>query len=309
MNATWSEKLEQLRRTRYKYHNDDYLEFLVDRVWKLHQPCRLLDCGCGFGYMGLKLLPLLPAGSTYTGVDEAVELLDEARAIFANLPYETNFIEADIHAVPLEDDTFDVALSHTVLMHLEHPQKALAEMVRLTRPGGLVITCESNWNAVNALTHIHELDKLDTTDLGFLQRLFARDHKATGRDGNIGAKMPLLLHQAGLKNIDARITDAVRCLFPPLDTDEKKELYQSFRADGLGQNLDAEREGQLRARFVERDFTPEEVEGHIRKEKYLADHFVERGEESHIVFPLAMMFSFGEVDKVWALCYHMDRKK
>ncbi len=297
MSESWGPKLEQLQRTRYKYHNDDYLEFLVDRVWKLHQPCRLVDLGCGFGYLGLKLLPLLPAGSTYTGVDEAVELLDEARGIFADLPYKANFVEADVHAVPLEADTFDVALCHTLLMHLERPERALGEMVRLTRTGGLVIACESNWNAVNALTHVYELDKLATTDLGFLQRLFARDLQAAGRDGNIGVKVPVLLHRAGLKNIGARLTDVARCLFPPLDTDEEEQLYQSFRADGLGHALDTEREEKMRARFAERGFSQEEIEEQIQREKHLAESFEQHGRDYHIVFPLAMMFSFGEVDK------------
>ena len=49
--------------------NDDYMEFLIEKVWKINNPVDLIDFGCGIGFMGLMLLPLLPKGSTYTGID------------------------------------------------------------------------------------------------------------------------------------------------------------------------------------------------------------------------------------------------
>ncbi len=38
------------------YYNDDYLEFLVKIVWRIDQPVKMIDFGCGYGYLGLKLL-------------------------------------------------------------------------------------------------------------------------------------------------------------------------------------------------------------------------------------------------------------
>ena len=295
MTDSWDEKLERLSVTRAHYHNDDYLEFLVDRVWKLHSPCRLGDFGCGFGYLGLKLLPLLREGSSYTGIDSSARLLEEARSIFADSRWKAEFAEADVTDVPFEDDTFDVTVSHSLLMHLAHPEKAVAEMARLTRSGGLVIACESNWNGHNALNHIAELDELEVKDLGFLQRLFARDSKSEGPDGNIGVKMPVLLHRAGLKNIGARMTDVVRCLLPPIDTEEKERLIDSLLADGFANSVDADREAEMLKRFAARGFSREEAESQIRRERFLADRFAEGGRDYHVVSPLLMTFSFGEV--------------
>ena len=65
MSDPWGDKLDRLNLTRRHYHNIDYLRFLVESVWKIHRPSRLVDAGCGSGYLGVKLLPLLPAGSTY----------------------------------------------------------------------------------------------------------------------------------------------------------------------------------------------------------------------------------------------------
>lgn len=64
----WDDKLEYLTSTRDLYYNDDYLEFLVKSVWKIHESVHIVDYGCGYGYLGLKLLPLLPQGSRYTGI-------------------------------------------------------------------------------------------------------------------------------------------------------------------------------------------------------------------------------------------------
>lgn len=65
----WDTQIDYLMNTRYLYFNDDYLEFLIKKVWDLSKPLHIVDFGCGCGYLGLKLLPLLPKGSKYTGID------------------------------------------------------------------------------------------------------------------------------------------------------------------------------------------------------------------------------------------------
>lgn len=53
----WNKKLDYLLRTRKSYWNDDYVHFLISHVWKIDQPVSVLDCGCGYGFLGLLLLP------------------------------------------------------------------------------------------------------------------------------------------------------------------------------------------------------------------------------------------------------------
>lgn len=52
----WNQKREYLLRTRKGYYNEDYVEFLIRKVWKLEKPVSVLDCGCGYGYLGLLFL-------------------------------------------------------------------------------------------------------------------------------------------------------------------------------------------------------------------------------------------------------------
>jgi hypothetical protein len=54
----WDEAFKYLRDCYILQHNDDYLEFLVTRVWGLKESCRLVEFGCGAGKMGMKLLSI-----------------------------------------------------------------------------------------------------------------------------------------------------------------------------------------------------------------------------------------------------------
>ena len=92
----WEEKLEYLLRTRKSYWNVDYVEFLVRKVWKIEKPVHMLDCGCGYGFLGLLLMPLLPEGSTYTGIDFAEKLLEQGKMIFAKQNIQANFIHKNV---------------------------------------------------------------------------------------------------------------------------------------------------------------------------------------------------------------------
>ena len=48
------------------------------------------------------------------------------------------FRVADIHEIPFADNTFDIAYANAVLEHLNEPVKALEELRRVLKPGGIV---------------------------------------------------------------------------------------------------------------------------------------------------------------------------
>ena len=125
----WDAGDEYLQNCYLLQHNDDYLAFLVKQVWKLEQPCQIVEFGCGTGKMGLKLLPLLPKGSSYTGFDESAALLVKAHEVWENYPWQPAFYQGSIYDAPFRNDTFDIALTHTVLMHVPNVDQVLLEMV------------------------------------------------------------------------------------------------------------------------------------------------------------------------------------
>src|SRR5690606_4903516 len=99
---------------------------------------KIIDFGCGYGYLALKLMPLLPAGSSYTGIDLGEKLLDKARNIFNKLPYETQFIHCDVTTFT-PDATFDIAISHAFLLHMPDPLNILSKMTNCLSDQGRII--------------------------------------------------------------------------------------------------------------------------------------------------------------------------
>jgi SAM-dependent methyltransferase len=292
----WDEGAEYLRDCYILQHNDDYLEFLVTRVWGLKDPCRLVEFGCGAGKMGMKLLPILPPGSTYTGIDQSTALIDKARQVWANAPFQSEFYEGSIFGTPFAENAFDIALTHTVLMHVPDTEKALQEMIRVTRSGGMVITCESNRNAHTALLHIEETNHQETVPLELFQTINREIRKRTGVDHNIGIKMPALMHKAGLVYVQARQSDAVRCLFPPLDTDYKRRLFKAICDEGYGQpKPDQEQISRWKANLMGYGISEQAAEDEINRE--LEEDFLSRGPQYHTVYPTLLTWSFGTVSK------------
>jgi len=96
---------------------------------------RALDAGCGTGIYTRRLTE---RGALVTGVDNDSEMLVAARrkAPAAAL------IEGDVAALPFADATFDLSLAVTLLCFVQEPQRAVAELVRVTRPGGRVVLAE-----------------------------------------------------------------------------------------------------------------------------------------------------------------------
>lgn len=290
MPAFWDDKAEYLMKTRKVMFNDDYLAFLVQRVWKLNRPVRIIDFGCGLGFLGMKLLPLLPEGSAYVGVDRSGQLLDQARSSFANTGYDAAFIQADVTDPGLPQG-FDVAICQALLLHMAEPKTVLQAMIGSVRPGGLVACIEPHWNGAMASMHVQELDMLRAVDLGFLQRLYDHDRRQSGRDGNIGLKLAVYLREMGLSHVQSRLSDAVVYLHPGLDAESAETIYGVLQADGYT-TPPRDREGMV-ARLTGRGATEEEANAEFDREQYLAEQLRDHGLEYNTVFTYHMVISYG----------------
>src|SRR5919204_1833440 len=93
---------------------------------------RVLDSGTGAGVLALALAPFV---REVVGVDLVPELLAAARE---GAPPNATFVEGDATALPFEAGSFDLAGSRRTLHHLPRPELAVAELARVTRPGGRV---------------------------------------------------------------------------------------------------------------------------------------------------------------------------
>ncbi|WP_409340862.1 methyltransferase [Paenibacillus sp. MBLB4367] len=287
--SEWDERIEYLRQTRDLYYNDDYLEFLVKSVWKLTKPVRLLDFGCGYGYLGLKLLPLLPKGSSYTGVDQGKKLLSRAEELFGELPYETAFILGDVHKAVLERD-FDIVLCHAFLLHMTKPLETLRKMIDCVKDGGKIICFEPHWIACMADFYMGELDQSQYIRLGVLQKLFEEDARRGGKDGNIGAALPHELGQLGVKEIQCRMSDKVVILEPGMERTLRQRLFDAIRTDGFGDDP-GDRDAYIE-RLLSRGTTRQEAEEQYEAEALLSSTFSVNSRFTHAP---SMKITFGTV--------------
>lgn len=87
----------------------------------------VLEVGCG---TGLILSRIARVARRAVGVDLSARMLETARARGLDVQ------RADARALPFPDASFDVAYSFKVLAHIQQLGAALAEMTRITRPGG-----------------------------------------------------------------------------------------------------------------------------------------------------------------------------
>jgi ubiquinone/menaquinone biosynthesis C-methylase UbiE len=98
---------------------------------------RLLDAGCGPGSITLGLAAAVAPGEA-VGVDLQPAQVEQARALAAACGFAgARFEAADIYRLPYPDGSFDAVFANGVLMHLVDPARALAELRRVLRPGGI----------------------------------------------------------------------------------------------------------------------------------------------------------------------------
>lgn len=297
MPENWEDKFESLRASQVLTHNADYLEFLVSKVWRIdRQPLRIAEFGCGYGRFAMMLLPLLASGSLYVGFDSAAALIAKGKEIFRKTFYPISFVRGDGHNAPLRDSYFDLAIAHLVLMHVPNPEQVLREMIRVTRPGGLLITCDASRNGHNALLHIEETNEQENLPLELFQTVNRSIRRETGVDYNIGTKTPILMHRLGLKNVQARVSDSVTLLFPPVETAEKECVFHAICSEGLGyQPVDEVEIDRWRQALIARGVSVESADKEIQRE--LERDFLHKGKNYHTVSPCAFAFSFGTVEK------------
>jgi SAM-dependent methyltransferase len=95
----------------------------------------VLDVGCGTGVVAITAAR---CGARVSGLDLSPVLLEKARWNANLIGAEIEFKEGDIEALPYKDDEFDVVISQFGHMFAPRPEIAIAEMLRVLRPGGKI---------------------------------------------------------------------------------------------------------------------------------------------------------------------------
>ncbi|MGW2013441.1 methyltransferase domain-containing protein [Streptomyces sp. NPDC001927] len=153
----------------------------------------VLDVGCGPGTITADLAALVAPGRL-TAVDASEDVLAKARAVAAERGLENvEFAVADVHALDFPDDSFDVVHAHQVLQHVGDPVRALREMRRVCRPGGVVAARDSDYGAFTWYPASPVLDRW--------QELYRRVARANGGEPDAGRRLFAWARAAGFTDI------------------------------------------------------------------------------------------------------------
>ena len=104
--------------------------------------CRVLDFGCGPGTITVGLAQAVHPGEVH-GIDMEESQIELARAAAAAGGHDNaTFHVGNVYELPFVDDYFDAAHCHAVLMHVPDTQRALREVSRVLKPGGIIASRE-----------------------------------------------------------------------------------------------------------------------------------------------------------------------
>ena len=115
---------------------------------------RVLDCGVGTGALSSALARVLPTPFKLDAIDISRGMLEQARKSFRDTGLEVTLRQGDVRGLPYGSGVFDLVMTSHVLEHLVDPDVALNEMVRVLKPGGVLITCLTRRSVLGMVVHL-----------------------------------------------------------------------------------------------------------------------------------------------------------
>jgi SAM-dependent methyltransferase len=162
---------------------------------------KVVDVGCGTGPLTRLLAKGLGGRGEVIGIDRNEQLVRQARKLTreSGLDRQVSYRVDDATRLKLEDDFADRVVCQTVLWTMRNPRDAIAEMIRICKPGGMVGAVEGATDTINLYYHTDKrLTALQRKYWSYEARGF---EKLEGLDRSVGYKIPGLFGELGLQRI------------------------------------------------------------------------------------------------------------
>lgn len=287
----WEGRLEYLRRTRKTMWNEDYMRFLIRDVWRIETPVSVLDCGCGYGALGLWLMPLLPEGSRYVGVDFSPNMIEAAEETFRHTGMNVRFVLSDFMAYQ-GNETYDMVISQAVLRHVDNGERFLCRMADYVKPGGMLVSLECNREFEAAGLYIQGMDYMDLCRHEGLRKLWKTELEKQNRDYSIAMKIPHYMRAAGLEEVSCRMNDRVTFLEPG-QPDYEELLESVIKADHWDdEKTDAQTEADI-AYFMNHGMDRAGAEDYCRQQNGIVRYLKKKRGEAALTRFTGIMISYG----------------
>ena len=207
----------------------------------------VLDAGCGPGVDTFDLEELVGREGRVVGVDASETMIAVARKRASQRDSHAEFLVGDVRTLELQSETFDLVRAVLLLLHVEDPDAAVREMVRVLRPGGRIVCIDVD----------HQMDAVDATDLALAERVF-RGRFADLPSPRIGRQLRGLFAGAGLAQVEVEVLPKVSTSwdqFNELEGDGRPTVFElaARRGDATKSELES-LEADLRTRDAEGRF-------------------------------------------------------
>ncbi len=163
---------------RKKLHLDTAAQISRERKQRVYAQMEVepgnwvLDVGCGVGVDTIPLAQIVGPAGKVIGIDIDEACIDEAkrRAQEAGVDAWTEHRVADAAHMPFDDDLFDACHSERVFMHLPNRAEVLAEMIRVTKPGGRIALIDPDGATTSVATWEADIERRFNPLWNLLQR-------------------------------------------------------------------------------------------------------------------------------------------
>lgn len=199
---------------------------------------RVIDIGSGPGFLATEIAQAVGPSGVVLGIDISESMLAYSRA-HANrlgLAGRAIFGEGNAEALPVADESFDVAVSTQVYEYVEDVDLALSELYRVLRPGGRTLILDTDWDSLV----LHSSDPIRTADIlkawdehlvdPHLPRTLAARLRRMGFEVQDTRVIPIINTEFGERTYSWGLTELIKG-FVPGRNDVSQEDVENLIAD------------------------------------------------------------------------------
>jgi 2-polyprenyl-3-methyl-5-hydroxy-6-metoxy-1,4-benzoquinol methylase len=159
--------------------------------------CSVLDVGCGFGLETERLARLVAPGQPVAGIDESAHFIEVAKKRAVAQGLHIDYRAGLAERLPYADASFDHVRAERLLIYLTDVGKALAEMKRVLRPGGVMAIIEPDFGTTT----------VNVKDRALTRRVMAHEADHAVKQSFLPGPLLAMLPKFGLRDIgvDTRV--------------------------------------------------------------------------------------------------------
>jgi SAM-dependent methyltransferase len=169
----------------------------IIRPLDLKPGLRVLDVGSGPAHTTMELARRVSPSGTVTGIDINAEFIARATARAREAKVAVDFTHSAFPPLPFPDASFDRVFCKNVLEYVDSAADTVAEMARVTAPGGIVVAADSDWDLLVLETGASSRE--------LNERVLAASKSIAIKEPRIGRMLFGLFREAGLNDVKVEI--------------------------------------------------------------------------------------------------------